>query len=102
MDAAVDTVGVDEAIDASLALVQDRRRIVSTAAFARAERDGFQSVGAANPSSGPFRAAARRSILDLAERGQAHRPDRPTFPSATHGAPSRPSPETTPTASWRS
>lgn len=80
MHAAVDTVGVDEAIDASIALVSDRWRIVSTAGFRRAARDRFQTVGAANPSSGPFRAAARRSILDLAERGELAVPIGATFP----------------------
>jgi NADPH:quinone reductase len=80
IDAAVDTVGVDEAIDASLALVSDRRRIVSTAAFGRADHDGFQVVGAGNPSSGPFRAAARRRILDLAAQGKLTVPIGATFP----------------------
>ena len=79
VDAAVDTVGIDEAIDVSLALVSDRRRIVSTAAFRRAERDGFQIVGAANPNSGPFRAAARQTILDLAARGKLVVPIAETF-----------------------
>ncbi len=80
VDAAVDTVGVDEAIDASLALVSDRRRVVSTAAFARAARDGFQTVGAANPNSGPFRAAGRRTILELAAQGKLAIPIGATFP----------------------
>jgi NADPH2:quinone reductase len=80
VDAAVDTVGVDEAVDVSLALVQDRQRIVTTAAFARAKRDGFQFVGAANPSSAPFRAAARQSILDLAADRKLTVPIAQTFP----------------------
>jgi NADPH:quinone reductase len=80
VDAAVDTVGVDEAIDVSLALVSNRRRIVSTAAFGRAAQDGFQIVGAANPHSGPFRAAARRTILDLAAQGKLTVPLGRTFP----------------------
>jgi len=79
VDAAVDTAGVDEAIDVSLALVSDRRRIVSTAAFGRASRDGFQTIGAANPDSGPFRAAARRAILDLAAQGKLTVPIGATF-----------------------
>jgi len=79
VDAAVDTVGVDEAIDVSLALVSDRRRIVSTAAFGRAARDGFQTIGAANPNSGPFRAAARQTILDLAAHGKLIVPIGATF-----------------------
>ena len=80
VNAAVDTVGVDEAIEVSLALVSDPRRIVSTAAFARAARDGFQIVGAANPSSGRFRAAARHRILDLAAQGKLTVPIGATFP----------------------
>jgi NADPH:quinone reductase len=80
IDAAVDTVGVDEAVDCSLALVADRSRIVTTAAFARAKREGFRFVGAANPKSGPFRAAARQSILDLAAAGKLTVPIAETFP----------------------
>lgn len=79
IDAVVDTVGVDEAVDVSLALVGDRRRIVSTAAFARADRDGFQTIGASNPSSGPFRAAARARILGLAADGKLTVPIAQTF-----------------------
>jgi NADPH:quinone reductase len=80
VDAAIDTVGVDEAIDVSLALVADRARIVSTAAFGRVKRDGFQIVGAANPRSGPFRTAARTTILDLAGQGKLTVPVGQTFP----------------------
>lgn len=87
VDAAVDTVGVDEAIDASLSFVADRERIVSTAAFARAKQDGFQTVGASNPRSGPFRAAARKKILALAEDGKLTVPIGQTFPlSEARGA----------------
>jgi NADPH:quinone reductase-like Zn-dependent oxidoreductase len=80
IDAVIDTVGVDEAVDVSLALVADRQRIVSTAAFARFKRDGFQIVGAVNPESGPFRAAARPKILALAARGMLTVPIGQTFP----------------------
>ncbi len=80
VDAAIDTVGVDEAVDVSLALVGDRRRIVSTAGFARARKEGFQLVGAANPNSGPFRAAARPKILGLAAAGKLTVPIGETFP----------------------
>jgi NADPH2:quinone reductase len=37
VDAAIDTVGTDEAVDTSLGLVADRSRIVSIAAFGRAD-----------------------------------------------------------------
>ena len=80
VDAAVDTVGVDEAIAASLSLVATRRRIVSTAAFARAQVDGFQIVGAANPRSGPFRASARSRVIALAAAGKLSVPVGQTFP----------------------
>ena len=40
------------------------------AAFARANKDGLQVVGAANQHSGPFRAAARRTVLDPAEQAR--------------------------------
>jgi NADPH:quinone reductase len=80
VDAAIDTVGADEAVDVSLALVSDRRRIVSTAAFARFKQDGFQIVGAVNPKSGPFRAGARPRIIGLAAEGKLTVPIAETFP----------------------
>jgi NADPH:quinone reductase len=80
IDAAIDTVGVDEAVDVSLALVSDRGRIVSIAAFGRAGQDGFQLVGGSVPRSGPFRAAARRPILDLAAEGKLTVPIGQAFP----------------------
>jgi NADPH:quinone reductase len=80
VDAAIDTVGVDEAIDVSLALVSDRGRIVSIAAFRRASKDGFQLVGGSVPRSGPFRAAVRPAILDLAADGKLTVPIGQTFP----------------------
>ena len=80
VDAAIDTVGVDEAIDVSLALVRDRGRIVSTAAFGRVKQDGFQVVGGSVPRSGPFRAAVRRSLLDLGAEGKLTVPIGQTFP----------------------
>ncbi len=44
-DAAIDLVGTDEAIDASLELVSDRSRIATVVAFDRARREGFQGLG---------------------------------------------------------
>jgi NADPH:quinone reductase len=67
--AALDTVGSDEAGDVSLALVADRKRIVTIAAAPRAKADGYVFVGASNPESGPFRAKARTRILKLAQNG---------------------------------
>jgi NADPH:quinone reductase len=44
--AAIDTVGTDEAIDVSLALVRDRLRIATIAAFDRAKGSGIKANGA--------------------------------------------------------
>jgi NADPH2:quinone reductase len=80
--AAVDTVGVDEAIDVSLAMVPDRRRIVTTVAFARAASAGFRFVGASKPASGPYRAMIRPHLIELAAAGRLVVPVARTFPFA--------------------
>jgi NADPH:quinone reductase len=77
--AALDTVGSDEAGDVSLALVADRNRVVTIAAAPRAKADGYVFVGASNPASGPFRAKARRRILQLAQDGTLVVPMAETF-----------------------
>lgn len=77
--AALDTVGSDEAGDVSLALVDDRKRVVTIAAAPRAGADGYVFVGASNPESGPFRAGARSGILALAQAGQLVVPMAQTF-----------------------
>ncbi|HTX27293.1 MAG TPA: NADP-dependent oxidoreductase [Streptosporangiaceae bacterium] len=77
--AALDTVGSDEAGDVSLALVADRKRVVTIAAAPRAKADGYVFVGASNPASGPFRARARGRILKLAQDGDLVVPMAETF-----------------------
>ena len=77
--AALDTVGSDEAGDVSLALVDDRTRVVTIAAAPRAKADGYVFVGASNPESGPFRARARSRILELAQAGDLVVPMAQTF-----------------------
>jgi NADPH:quinone reductase len=77
--AALDTVGSDEAGDVSLALVEDRKRVVTIAAAPRAKADGYVFVGASNPESGPFRAGARSRILKLAQDGALVVPMAQTF-----------------------
>jgi NADPH:quinone reductase-like Zn-dependent oxidoreductase len=62
--AAVDTVGTDEAVDTSLELVADRARIVSIAAFGRADT-GIALIGG-GPRADPgteIRANAWRTLL---------------------------------------
>jgi NADPH:quinone reductase-like Zn-dependent oxidoreductase len=77
--AALDTVGSQEAGDVSLALVADRKRVVTIAAAPRAKADGYVFVGASNPASGPFRARARGRILQLAQDGDLIVPIAETF-----------------------
>jgi NADPH:quinone reductase len=77
--AALDTVGSDEAGDVSLALVADRKRVVTIADARRAKAAGYVFVGASNPASGPFRARARARILKLAQDGDLVVPMAQTF-----------------------
>lgn len=78
--AALDCVGTDEAIDVSLALVADRSKIVSIAAFGRAEADGFQLVQGADPTSAAFRDSKRQDLVDLTTSGDLVVPVARTFP----------------------
>ena len=69
--AALDLVGTDEAIDVSLALVTDRGRIATIAAFARGPQAGIKVLGG-GPGADPgteIRAAARRELARLAQDG---------------------------------
>lgn len=77
--AVLDTVGSDDAVDASLALLEDRRRLVTLTAFRRAADEGFVAIGAGNPASGPFRANARASIIEMAASGDLTVPVARTF-----------------------
>jgi NADPH:quinone reductase len=77
--AALDTVGSDEAADVSLALVPDRKRVVTIAAAPRAKADGYIFIGASNRQSGPFRARTRPRILELARSGVLTVPIARTF-----------------------
>jgi NADPH:quinone reductase len=77
---ALDTVGSDEAIDVSLATVSDRARIVTIAAPGRASTDGLQWIGGSNPNSGPFRAAQRARLLQMAGNGALTVPIAATYP----------------------
>jgi NADPH2:quinone reductase len=77
--AALDTVGTDEAIEASLRLVEDRGRIVTIAAFARAKADGFLAIGGPFPDSARFRRTARGHIIQMAAEGHLVVPVARTF-----------------------
>jgi NADPH:quinone reductase-like Zn-dependent oxidoreductase len=78
--AALDTVGTDEAIDASLATVADRARIVTIASPGRAKSDRLQWIGGSNPTSGPFRASQRARLLQMAADGHLTVPIGGTYP----------------------
>ena len=82
VQAALDAVGTDEAVDASLALVADRSRIVTIAAAARAQQDGITMIGGAMPASQAFRDAARARLVAMAASGDLVVPVTRTFPLA--------------------
>jgi NADPH:quinone reductase-like Zn-dependent oxidoreductase len=78
-DAAFDCVGTDEAVDTSLALVP-RDRLVTIAAFGRAEPEGFKAVAGAMEESQAFRDSVRADLLARAARGELEVPMARTFP----------------------
>ncbi|HEY5229434.1 MAG TPA: NADP-dependent oxidoreductase [Galbitalea sp.] len=78
--AAVDTVGTDEAIDVSLAVVADHKRIVTIAAGGSAARDGIIGIGGQMPASAKFRDEARAGLIQLAADGKLVVPIARTFP----------------------
>jgi NADPH2:quinone reductase len=80
--AALDTVGTDEAVDVSLALILDRSRIVTIAAFDRATSDGFTVIGGAMPASAAYRDQNRSRLIALAAEGRLVVPVARTFPLA--------------------
>ncbi|WP_217584307.1 NADP-dependent oxidoreductase [Microbacterium sp. GbtcB4] len=80
--AALDAVGTDEAVDVSLALVSDRRRIVTIANFARASADGFLAIAGSMPDSARFRDEVRSELIALAQNGDLVVPLARTFPLA--------------------
>jgi NADPH:quinone reductase-like Zn-dependent oxidoreductase len=68
---AIDTVGTDEALDTSVALVADRQRIATIAGFGRAGELGIQALGG-GPGADPgtaVREAARAQLVELASDG---------------------------------
>ena len=72
VDAAIDTVGNDEAMDVSLALVADRSRIATIANFDRAPREGVLLLGN-GPGADPgqdIRYGARDELARLTASGE--------------------------------
>jgi NADPH2:quinone reductase len=72
VDAALDTVGTDEAIESSVELTGDPLRVATINAFTRGAELGVLRLGAApgaDPGTG-VRNAARQPLLDLAAAGR--------------------------------
>jgi NADPH2:quinone reductase len=70
-DAALDFIGTDEAIDVSIALVEDRSRIVTIVSSPRASELSVQAIGG-GPGADPgteIRAAARLELVRRVEQG---------------------------------
>jgi NADPH2:quinone reductase len=80
--AALDTSGTDEAIDVSLALVEDRERIVSIVAFGRAQQEGYQAISGFIPARAAFRDNVRAHLIELAAEGKLVVAVGQTFPLA--------------------
>ncbi len=84
IDASLDLIGTDEAVDVSLALTSDRARIATIAAFARAPQAGIQLLGG-GPGADPgteIRAAARLELARLVQDGTLQVFVTQTFPLA--------------------
>jgi NADPH:quinone reductase-like Zn-dependent oxidoreductase len=82
VDAALDLVGTDEALDTSLALVADRDRIATIAGFQRGLAEGIRVLGGA-PGADPgeaIRDAARLQLVALAEAGKLEVPVARAYP----------------------
>ena len=78
VDAAIDAVGTDEAIDTSLALVGDRDRIATVANAPRGLREGIKVLGGAPGADRgtEVRNAARGELAELAAQGAVTLPIR--------------------------
>jgi NADPH:quinone reductase-like Zn-dependent oxidoreductase len=72
VDAALDLVGTDEAMDVSLELVADRSRIATIANFARGPREGVKLLGGGPgaDAGNDIRDAARAELAQLAGAGE--------------------------------
>lgn len=78
--AALDAVGTDEAIDVSLELVADRKRIVTIAAAVRARAEGLRWIVGSAPESARFRDSIRSELVSLAGRGMLEVPIARAYP----------------------
>ena len=79
VDAALDLVGTDEALDTSVELVSDRGRIATIAGFARAAELGIAAL-TGDDGGEEIRAAARPELIRLAGEGRLEVTVDRTFP----------------------
>lgn len=82
VDAAIDAVGTDEALDTSVALVTDPQRIVTMAGMQRAAELGIKAIGG-GPGADPgedIRRASRPEIIALVAAGELSFPIARTYP----------------------
>jgi NADPH:quinone reductase-like Zn-dependent oxidoreductase len=88
VDAAVDAVGGDEALDTSLAVVPDRDRIVTAVASPRAFEAGIKVIGGAPGADAgvEIRDQARLELVRLAEDGKLRVVVAVTYPLAEAAA----------------
>lgn len=97
IDAAIDAVGTDEAIDASLTLVADRARIATLVAFQRGADAGIKTLGAAGGATDPAPPSA-----PTPGRSSSHSPptarSRSRSPRPTHSTKSPPHTSSSPPA----
>ena len=71
VDVALDCIGTDEAVAVSLALVQDRSRVVSIASPEdQAAVDGYHRIGGGMPASKAYRDSVRAELVELAGSGK--------------------------------
>jgi NADPH:quinone reductase-like Zn-dependent oxidoreductase len=80
INAALDTVGTDEAVQVSLALVDDLGRIVTIAAAKQASEHGLRAIGASMPASAAYRSSIRSHLIQLTADGSLVVPVARTFP----------------------
>lgn len=80
ISASLDAVGTSEAIDVSLELVDDRRRIVTIADAHRAAAEGILWIAGSLPASARFRDGVRGELVALAGNGDLVVPVARTFP----------------------
>ncbi|MDX6358377.1 MAG: hypothetical protein QOH37_1431 [Nocardioidaceae bacterium] len=78
--AALDCIGTDEAVDASLALVPERARIVTIAAKQRGAQVGIRVIGGDLPESAAYRDGVREELVRLAAEGRLEVPMARTYP----------------------